>query len=81
MSYAEKISDEEKIYRDIEEKIACRGAAITGACLFYDMTPGGSHNMVELFNSFIELLLYCNAHKLYSIRDNALKKILDMNAE
>lgn len=81
MSYEKKIRREEKNFGPIGEKIEKLGVKISGACLFYDMTPGGNHDMTEKFIEFIELLVYCNEHKLYAARDNALKKILHMMVE
>lgn len=81
MSYDKKIRHDEKNFDRVGEKIERLGAKLSGACLFYDLTPGGEHDMGENFADFIELLLYCNEKKLYSVRDNALKKILRIIVE
>ena len=75
MSYEKKIRRDEKNFDRVGEKIERLGAKLSAACLFYDLTPGGEHDMGENFADFIELLIYCNEKKLYSVRDNALKKI------
>ena len=75
MPYAKKIREEEKNFDRVGEKIERLGAKLSAACLFYDLTPGGEHDMGENFADFIELLIYCNEKKLYQTRDNALKKI------
>ena len=61
------------------EKIKRLGAKISAACLFYDITPGGGHDMIETFSDFIELIVFCNENKLYRERDEALKKIQRYN--
>ena len=81
MPYAKKIREQEKKFDRVGEKIERLGAKLSAACLFYDLTPGGEHDMGENFADFIELLVYCNEKKLYSVRDNALKKILRMIIE
>lgn len=81
MPYEKKIRREEKNFGPIGEKIERLGASLSAACLFYDLTPGGNHDMGEKFAEFIELLVYCNEHKLYAVRDNALKKILHIVVE
>ena len=48
MARPKKFSDEEKIYSDIEEKLTWLGARVTTACFFYDMTPGGDHDMEKI---------------------------------
>lgn len=65
----------EKNLNPIEEEIERLGAKISSGCLFYDLTPGGDHDMYETFSEFVNLLVYCNEKKLYSVRDNALKTI------
>ena len=75
MSYEKKIRRDEKNFDRVGEKTERLGAKLSAACLFYDLTPGGEHDMGENFADFIELLIYCNEKKLYSVRDNALKKI------
>ena len=65
----------EKNLYSLGEKIERLGAKISAGCLFYDMIPGGDHDMCETFSEFINLLVYCNEKKLYSVRDNALKTI------
>ena len=77
MSHEKKIRCDEKNPYRVEEKIERLGAKLSAACLFYDLTPGGSHDMGENFADFIQLLIYCNEKKLYSVRDHALRKILD----
>lgn len=62
----------------IKKNLEKKGAALAGACLFYDLTPGGSHDAGENFRDFIDLILYCNEKKLYSVRDSALKKIREI---
>lgn len=81
MPYAKKIREQEKKFYRAGEKIERLGAKLSAACLFYDLTPGGEHDMEENFADFIQLLVYCNEKKLYSVRDNALKKILHMIIE
>ena len=68
----------EKNFDYAQKKLERKGAALAGACLFYDLTPGGSHDAGENFREFIDLILYCNEKKLYSVRDKALKKIREM---
>ena len=65
----------EKNLDPIGGKIERLGAKISAGCLFYDLTPGGEHDMCETFSEFINLLVYCNEKKMYSVRDNALKTI------
>jgi len=60
----------------IEEKLTWLGARVTTACFFYDMTPGEDHDMEKDYAEFIKLLMHCNNHKLYSLRDRALKRVL-----
>lgn len=59
----------------VEEKIQRLGAKISAGCLFYDLTPGGDHDMSETFSDFIDLIIFCNENKLVRERDEALKKI------
>ena len=65
----------EKNLPNVGEKIQRLGAKISAGCLFYDLTPGGEHDMTETFNDFIDLIVYCNENKLFNERDDALKKI------
>ena len=65
----------EKNLSNVGEKIQRLGAKISAACLFYDLTPGGEHDMSETFSDFIDLIVYCNENKLFKERDEALKKI------
>ena len=66
----------EKNLINVGEKIQRLGAKISAGCLFYDLTPGGEHDMSQTFNDFIYLIVYCNENKLFRERDEALKKIL-----
>lgn len=59
----------------VEEKIQRLGAKISAGCLFYDLTPGGDHDMSKTFSDFIDLIIFCNENKLVRERDEALKKI------
>lgn len=61
------------------EKIKRLGAKISASCLFYDLTPGGDHDMSETFSDFIDLIVFCNENKLFHERDEALKKIQRYN--
>lgn len=65
----------EKNLSNVSEKIQRLGAKISAGCLFYDLTPGGEHDMSETFSDFIDLIVYCNESKLFRERDEALKKI------
>ena len=65
----------EKNLSNVGEKIQRLGAKISAGCLFYDLTPGGEHDMSETFSDFIDLIIYCNENKLFRERDEALKKI------
>ena len=65
----------EKNLSNAGEKIQRLGAKISAGCLFYDLTPGGEHDMSETFGDFIDLIIYCNENKLFRERDDALKKI------
>lgn len=65
----------EKNLPNVGEKIQRLGAKISAGCLFYDLTPGGEHDMSETFSDFIDLIVYCNENKLFRERDDALKKI------
>lgn len=65
----------EKNLSNAGEKIQRLGAKISAGCLFYDLTPGGEHDMSENFGDFIDLIIYCNENKLFRERDEALKKI------
>lgn len=65
----------EKNLDPIGEKIERLGAKISAGCLFYDLTPGGNHDMCEVFSEFVNLIVYCNEKKLYHVRDNALKTL------
>ena len=65
----------EKNLTNVGEKIQRLGAKISAGCLFYDLTPGGEHDMSQAFNDFIYLIVYCNENKLFHERDEALKKI------
>lgn len=75
MSREKNFKTKEELFYDltIGETIERVGTKITGACLFYDLTPGGDHNMCETFAKFIDILLYCSEKKLYAERDSALK--------
>lgn len=75
MSREKNLIPREKNLYPIGEKIERLGAKISAGCLFYDLTPGGNHDMCETFSEFVNLLVYCNEKKLYSVRDNALKTI------
>lgn len=75
MSREKNFRPREKNCDPIGEKIERLGAKISAGCLFYDLTPGGEHDMCETFSEFINLLVYCNEKKMYSVRDNALKTI------
>ena len=76
MPRPKKFHDDPKKFDRVEEKLTWLGARVTTACFFYDVTPGGDHNMEENWGDFIELLIYCNEKKLYSLRDSALKRVL-----
>ena len=65
----------EKNLSNVGEKIQRLGAKISAGCLFYDLTPGGEHDMSKTFSDFIDLIVYCNENKLFRERDEALKKI------
>lgn len=65
----------EKNLSNVGEKIQRLGSKISAGCLFYDLTPGGEHDMSETFSDFIDLIIYCNENKLFKERDDALKKI------
>ena len=65
----------EKNLSNVGEKIQRLGAKISAGCLFYDLTPGGEHDMSETFGEFIDLIIYCNENRLFRERDEALKKI------
>lgn len=65
----------EKNLLNVGEKIQRLGAKISAGCLFYDLTPGGEHNMSQTFSDFIDLIVYCNENKLFRERDEALKNI------
>lgn len=65
----------EKNLSNAGEKIQRLGAKISAGCLFYDLTPGGEHDMSQTFSDFISLIVYCNENKLFRERDEALKKI------
>ena len=54
---------------------------IANCCLFYDLTPGGAHDAVENFVMLLELLILCGETKLYSVRDEALRRIVDSLTE
>lgn len=69
----------EKISSMFGEKIQRLGAKISASCLFYDLTPGGEHDMSETFGDFVDLIIYCNENKLFRERDDALKKIQRFN--
>lgn len=69
----------EKNLSNVGEKIQRLGAKISAGCLFYDLTPGGEHDMSGTFSDFIDLILYCNENKLFKERDDALKKIQRFN--
>lgn len=70
-----KSIDKEALFYDltIGETIERVGTKIAGACLFYDLTPGGDHDMCETFAKFIDILFYCKEKNLYAERDRALK--------
>ena len=72
--------DSEKIYVASTE-IERKAHYIASCCLFYDITPGGSHDATENFVEFLKLLLVCSEKKLYSVRDGALKRIVDSLTE
>lgn len=74
MSREKNFRPREKNLDPIGEKIERLGEKISAGCLFYDLTPG-RHDMCVTFSEFINLLVYCNEKKLYSVRDNALKTI------
>ena len=65
----------EKNLSNVGEKIQRLGAKISAGCLFYDITPGGGHDMSKTFDDFLDLIIYCNENKLFRERDEALKKI------
>lgn len=65
----------EKNLSNVGEKIQRLGAKISAGCLFYDLTPGGEHNMSETFSDFLDLIVYCNENELFRERDEALKNI------
>ena len=67
--------ENEKNLTNVGEKIQRLGAKISAGCLFYDLTPGGEHDMSATFSDFIDLIVYCNENKLFRERDDALKKI------
>lgn len=75
MEGGKNLMEAEKNFDDVKKKLERKGAALSGACLFYDLTPGGSHDAGENFREFIDLILYCNEKKLYAVRDSALRKI------
>lgn len=72
--------DSEKIYVASTE-IERKAHYIASCCLFYDITPGGSHDATENFVEFLKLLLVCSEKKLYSVRDGALKRIVEILTE
>lgn len=72
---AKNFMSSEKNLSNVGEKIQRLGAKISAGCLFYDLTPGGEHDMSETFSDFIDLIVYCNENKLFHERDDALKKI------
>lgn len=75
MANEKKFKDKEALFYDltIGETIERVGVKVAGACLFYDLTPGGDRNMCETFAELIDILLYCTEKKLYAERDSALK--------
>lgn len=72
--------DSEKIYVASTE-IERKAHYIADCCIFYDITPGGSHDATENFVEFLKLLLVCSEKKLYSVRDGALKRIVESLTE
>lgn len=72
--------DLEKIYVASTE-IERKAHYIANCCLFYDITPGGSHDATENFVEFLKLLLVCSEKKLYSVRDGALRRIVESLTE
>lgn len=83
MPHSKKIREEQKKFHEEPKKIYIgdteiekKGNFIASCCLFYDITPGGSHNATETFAEFVELLILCSEKKLYNVRDGALKRIL-----
>lgn len=75
MSREKNFRPREKNLDPIGGKIERLGEKISAGCLFYDLTPGGDHDMCETFAEFIYLLVYCNEIKLYHERDSALKTL------
>lgn len=75
MSRPKKFHGDPKKFDCAGEKIQRLGAKISAGCLFYDLTPGGDHDMSETFSDFIDLIIFCNENKLFRERDEALKKI------
>lgn len=75
MSREKNFRPREKNLSNVGEKIQRLGAKISAGCLFYDLTPGGEHDMSQTFSDFIDLIVYCNENKLFRERDEALKKI------
>lgn len=71
------MTEREKNSKPIAEKIVRTGHAISAACLLYDLIPGGNHDMTEKFIDFIRLLRYCDENKMYSVRELAVKKLLE----
>lgn len=70
--------ESEKNMSNVVEKIQRRGEKIFAGCLFYDLTPGGNHDMCQTFIDFVDLIVYCNKNKLFRERDEALKKLRDI---
>ena len=62
----------------IKKKLEKSGAKVSAACLFFDLAPGGTHDAGENFLEFVDLILYCNEKKLYSVRDAALRKLREI---
>ena len=67
--------ESEKNLSNVGKKIQRLGVKISSSCMFYDLTPGGEHDMSQTFSDFIDLIVYCNENKLFRERDEALKNI------
>lgn len=69
---------EEKIY-PMEEKIFRSGMKLFAKCILHDvraiMRDEEDPKLAESFNDFIDLLREAGEKKMYSSRENALKKL------
>ena len=60
----------------IGEKIEENSNLVSIACMTLDLIPPVSNTYTKAYREFVELIVYCNEHKLYNVRDKILKKIL-----